>query len=62
MTAVQNLIGAEATLIDMSGKVLAKWIVNEGEMELPTHDLSKGRYIIEILNGDQTVRRKLIIQ
>lgn len=62
MTAVQNLIGAEATLIDMSGKVLAKWIVNEGEMEIPTHNLSKGRYIIEILNGDQTVRRKLIIQ
>jgi hypothetical protein len=49
-------------LTDVNGKVLKQSIWDIEKLEWPVDQYSKGLYIISIIDGDQIIRRKLLIE
>ncbi|MDB5226301.1 MAG: hypothetical protein JWN78_494 [Bacteroidota bacterium] len=56
----ENMIGATATVTDMTGRVVANVILSTNNYELSTGNFSKGIYIMQLKQKDRTWTKKFV--
>ena len=60
LAAAKELMGAQAEIVDVNGRLVYKAEINQLKTEINTGQLSDGIYFIKISSGKTTVTRKLI--
>ena len=54
-----NLIGGEGLFVDLNGKVITKFEIQNQIQELKTDGLSPGYYVVSLSKDGTTVKRKV---
>jgi len=58
----EEMVGATATVVDFSGKVIHRFPVSSTVNEINTESYAQGRYVIELQKEKVRMKKKLIIQ
>lgn len=60
--APSNLIGGQAKMYDLSGRIVHEWHIENETQRINTSNLDHGRYVVELTKDKVRMKKKVILQ
>ncbi|MDX1686065.1 MAG: DUF4252 domain-containing protein [Saprospiraceae bacterium] len=58
----ESMVGGTARVFDLSGQNIREWTISNIAEKMPVTNISEGRYLVEVNNGEATIRKKFVVQ